>query len=269
MNWSGRPSTPPLALISLPNSSHARLACVPYCALLPDSAEGRPTLIGSAAAARRRKTGAPSVAPIPPAAAMVKNSRRVVLIVVPRLSIGLMVAVAPTSDRSHYRKAAIIGRHRACEQGDGQIASLESEGGLRYTSGWPIARSIEERRGFADAPFTRRPHAVVQDSPEPGADRTLHALGPLGPRDLLRNPRPPSRGASRPRCHHRSAGSGHVPRAPRARRSGRRRPAPARSRPRRRRHHPAAELGGVRLRLLRLRARRRRRQPDRPRLPQP
>src|SRR5438034_5014189 len=83
---------------------------------------GGPTLFVASAAARRRKTGAPRVTPIPPAAATVKNSRRVVLIVVPRLSIGLMALVARTSDRSRYRKAAIIGRHRAHEQGDGRTA---------------------------------------------------------------------------------------------------------------------------------------------------
>jgi len=55
---------------------------------------------------------------MPPAATAVKNSRRVVLIVVPRLSIGLMGSVVLASDRSRHRKAAIIGLPRAHGQGD-------------------------------------------------------------------------------------------------------------------------------------------------------
>src|SRR4029077_5214622 len=75
MNSTGRPRMP-LPLFSLANSSHARLAWIPYCALLPDSAAGRPILMGLCACARRRKAGPPTVAAAPPTTAVVKKSRR-------------------------------------------------------------------------------------------------------------------------------------------------------------------------------------------------
>jgi hypothetical protein len=56
MNSTGRPRMP-LPLFSLANSSHARLAWMPYCALLPDSAAGSPILIGFCAYARREEHG--------------------------------------------------------------------------------------------------------------------------------------------------------------------------------------------------------------------
>src|SRR5574341_1739229 len=48
----------------LPNSSHARLAWMPYWALPPENTVGRPILIGSAAYARRRTAGKPRPRPL-------------------------------------------------------------------------------------------------------------------------------------------------------------------------------------------------------------
>src|ERR687891_316946 len=79
MNSTGRPSTPPLALISLPNSSHARLACVPYCALPPESTVGRPILMGFCAYARRSTKGPPTAVVAPPTRLIVRKSRRLMV----------------------------------------------------------------------------------------------------------------------------------------------------------------------------------------------
>src|SRR6266849_2596249 len=75
MNSTGRPRLP-LPLMSLEKSSAARLAWIPYWALLPESAVGIPILIGPPCAhVRRRNAGTPRLAPTPPAAATPRKSR--------------------------------------------------------------------------------------------------------------------------------------------------------------------------------------------------
>src|SRR5580765_3724727 len=78
MNSTGRPRMP-LALLSLANSSPARRAWMPYWALLPESAAGMPILIGVWAYTLLRNTGPPTPAAAPPTAAIVRNSRRLML----------------------------------------------------------------------------------------------------------------------------------------------------------------------------------------------
>src|SRR5712692_11867536 len=75
MNSTGRPRMP-LPLMSLEKSSAARLAWIPYWALLPESAVGIPILIGPPCAhVRRRNAGTPRLAPTPPATATCRKSR--------------------------------------------------------------------------------------------------------------------------------------------------------------------------------------------------
>src|SRR5438132_9383104 len=79
MNSTGLPRMP-LPLMSLANSSAARLAWIPYWALLPESAAGIPILIGPPCAhVRRRNAGTPRVAPTPPATATCRKSRRLMM----------------------------------------------------------------------------------------------------------------------------------------------------------------------------------------------
>src|SRR6266700_5229593 len=79
MNSTGLPRMP-LPLMSLEKSSAARLAWIPYWALLPESAAGIPILIGPPCAhVRRRNAGTPRVAPTPPATATCRKSRRLMM----------------------------------------------------------------------------------------------------------------------------------------------------------------------------------------------
>src|SRR2546426_4647376 len=79
MNSTGLPRMP-LPLMSLANSSAARLAWIPYWALLPESAAGIPILIGPPCAhVRRRNAGTPRLAPTPPATATCRKSRRLMM----------------------------------------------------------------------------------------------------------------------------------------------------------------------------------------------
>src|SRR5712691_7746527 len=75
MNSTGRPRMP-LPLMSLEKSSAARLAWIPYWALLPESAVGIPILIGPLwVPVRRRNAGTPRLAPTPPATDTPRKSR--------------------------------------------------------------------------------------------------------------------------------------------------------------------------------------------------
>src|SRR5258708_24653291 len=74
MNSTGRPRIP-FALTSFANSSAARLAWMPYWALLPDSAAGIPILIGPCAHAVLGYIRPPRLAPAPPATAAFRKSR--------------------------------------------------------------------------------------------------------------------------------------------------------------------------------------------------
>src|SRR6266542_4604269 len=96
MNSMGRPRTPPLAFISLANSSHARLACTPYWAFPPERAAGRPILIGSAAEARRTYAGNPRLSPAALTRPAVTNSRRVVFMIAPPVEFADLGKSAPS-----------------------------------------------------------------------------------------------------------------------------------------------------------------------------
>src|SRR5260370_14500339 len=159
MNSTGRPRMP-LPLVSLAKSSHARLAWIPYCALLPESAAGNPILIGFCAYARRRNTGAPTARAAPLTVAVARNSRRRIA----GPSIRRTIAALPVTKAPHYSRPIGQRSHYPAPE-------LAEHRELRFT----VAQSVRSGDDASRSNDARREPKHVEASPRYGtADRDAH-----------------------------------------------------------------------------------------------
>src|SRR6185312_13580546 len=176
MSWTGRPSSPPLALMSSRQIMSAASTCLPMGATAPVKAMLKPTLIGSAACAAVASATAPNTA------AAAKNVRTRFIEILPSSCCSTSAAILDKAV-AHLSKAFDLGLHHvagfeecirsladaAARSADKHVAGLERQdvrGKLDL-----LFRRVDELRGIAvllhlaiDGQADEAVHVVLDES---------------------------------------------------------------------------------------------------------